>query len=401
MENDIQNHISNIEIDTRIYAEPILLVDDSTTCRSMMALVYSCAGFTNILQAKDGKEALEMTLEYKPSLVVLDLFMPILNGTEYTKEIRKNPDFLTLPIIVQSATTNTDDIHAAFNVGVNDFISKPPSADELIARSIVHISNVILARNLSVYKKRMDADMKIARRMQASIMPNVEQQGDFQKRYRCEIGSHFNPSAELGGDFWGMRSLSSSQMALYNIDLSGHGVSAALNTFRFHAILHENKSYFAEPAVCISAINSRLSNLLDVGQYATVFYTVLDVEKNMLSYVLTGAPTPIILSAEGEVYWLKGMGVPVGAIPNIHYDAVQHPFLAGETLLTYSDALIETPNADGIFFSAENIVESLQRSKEMPVQDRVNQLVEDFHSFIGENQEVTDDLTIVIYHRHS
>lgn len=393
--------IPNVAFDESVFDEPILIVDDSNTCLNMMHAVYVHAGFTNLLTAKNGQEALDLTRAHNPSLVVLDISMPVLDGIEYCKQIRAEDEFKSLPIMVQSATTDTEDVSSAFKAGANDFISKPPGASELISRTMIHLTRVSLQRDLMMYKNRMDADLRVARGMQASIMPSSDEIHDYNSRYKCDITSLFEPSDELGGDFWGMRALTPTQMAIYNIDLSGHGVAAALNTFRLQAILNEAKSYFAEPSVCISSINDRLNNLLDVGQYATVFYGVIDMEENVINYVLTGAPEPMIMTKDGSLKILEGRGVPVGAVKHINYDMYQHPFYPGETLLTYSDALIETANTEGEFFTADEIIDSLRKTDGKASQMKLDGLMHDFRAFIGKDTDIADDLTVVVLSRES
>ena len=391
---------SATDIGDSVYDQYILVVDDSPTCREMMKASFLRAGFSHVLQAKDGEEALELTYKYSPAIVILDLYMPVIDGVEYCKRIRQDNNFNYMPIIIQSSTTEAYDIHDAFTAGANDFISKPPSSDELVSRAMVHIRGVLMQRSLSVYKKRMESDLDIARRMQMSIMPDSEEIERYVKEYQCKIAALFEPSDELGGDFWGMRRINETKMAVYNIDFSGHGVAAALNTFRLHAILHEDRGNFYDAGQCMTDINSYLCPLLDVGQYATVFYGVIDTEADTISYVLTGAPSPLIITKEGKAKKLEGRGVPVGALKNMAYEEITHPFYPGETLVTYSDALIETASPEGNFFSEEDISQCIALLLQSgDAQEKLRVLVDRFHAFIGQGKFVEDDLTIVIYQR--
>jgi two-component system phosphate regulon response regulator PhoB len=102
---------------------PILIVDDEEDLRNLLDLSLRRDGFDTILAAS-GKEALDLLAEVKPSLVVLDLMLPDLPGTEVCRRIRANPDLSTVPIIMLTARGEEIDRVVGFEVGADDYVVK-------------------------------------------------------------------------------------------------------------------------------------------------------------------------------------------------------------------------------------------------------------------------------------
>lgn len=111
-----------------------LVVDDSPTIRAIVRAVLEREGY-EVLEAVDGKEALEIVRDKPPcSLVILDLMLPYADGRQVTKAIRDNPAWSQVPIIVLSLSTAEQDVLSLFEAGANDYVVKPFSPLELGAR---------------------------------------------------------------------------------------------------------------------------------------------------------------------------------------------------------------------------------------------------------------------------
>lgn len=117
----------------------ILIVEDEEMLSLILNDTLKTRGF-EIQIAKDGEEAIELFDKFKPSVVVLDIMVPKMNGYDVASYIRKRDNLL--PIIFLSAKTQTIDVLRGFEVGANDYLKKPFSIDELIARI-----NVLLRGN--------------------------------------------------------------------------------------------------------------------------------------------------------------------------------------------------------------------------------------------------------------
>lgn len=110
----------------------ILVIDDDKEIRESLADVLSDEGYTVVL-AENGQEGLDFltTTDHLPSLVFLDLMMPVLDGQEFRKRQMRNPDLSNIPTILFSANGQLD--KRALDIGMTDFLKKPIDLDELLA----------------------------------------------------------------------------------------------------------------------------------------------------------------------------------------------------------------------------------------------------------------------------
>ena len=111
----------------------VLIVDDDRSLRSVIAAHLELAGF-NTVAANDGPTALGMLDENSVDLVVLDVSMPVMDGYELTRRIRRHPTAAHVPIIMLTARTETIDKVEGFEAGADDYIVKPFSPQEMLAR---------------------------------------------------------------------------------------------------------------------------------------------------------------------------------------------------------------------------------------------------------------------------
>ena len=144
----------------------ILIADDEPTYLDFFDLMLSKLGFT-VEKARDGQEALEKVKKFMPDLILLDNIMPRMSGFELTKMLKKDPVFEEIPIIMFSALDDVQDKLAGFELGVDDYITKPFNFSEVLARIravlrsrelyaqiVLRESRLSLAEELSVDMKR-------------------------------------------------------------------------------------------------------------------------------------------------------------------------------------------------------------------------------------------------------
>ncbi|MCE9647066.1 MAG: response regulator [Chloroflexi bacterium] len=122
-------------------AEKILIVDDDVDTLRLVGLMLQRQGY-EILAASNGSQGLAKALEERPSLILLDVMMPDMDGYEVTRRLRKNPATAAIPILMFTAKTQLDDKVTGFEVGADDYLTKPTHPTELQA----HVK-ALLARN--------------------------------------------------------------------------------------------------------------------------------------------------------------------------------------------------------------------------------------------------------------
>ncbi|MGB3715627.1 MAG: response regulator [Candidatus Promineifilaceae bacterium] len=118
----------------------VLVVDDEPQARSMMRLILVRAGY-DVLEAKDGYEALDEVKRQMPDLMILDIMMPGIDGFTVCERLRAEKRTTNLPIIVLSAKTDADSVKRGMEVGATMYLTKPVSPDDLTR----HVQDVISA----------------------------------------------------------------------------------------------------------------------------------------------------------------------------------------------------------------------------------------------------------------
>lgn len=136
----------NMEINPSEYK--ILIVDDVMSNVLLLKVLLTNEKF-QIATASNGRQALDQVIKEKPDLVLLDVMMPDMSGFEVSQQLKANPETAEIPIIFLTALNSTADIVKGFQVGGNDFISKPFNKEELIIR-VTHQISLIAAKRIIV-----------------------------------------------------------------------------------------------------------------------------------------------------------------------------------------------------------------------------------------------------------
>jgi len=123
----------------------VLIADDDQKIRELMALYLTKEGFS-VEQAADGAEAILKAQQSKPALIVLDIMMPVLDGLEVCRQVRR---FSTVPIIMLTAKVEDDDRIIGLELGADDYMAKPFNPRELVARvkAVLRRSPVVAAQS--------------------------------------------------------------------------------------------------------------------------------------------------------------------------------------------------------------------------------------------------------------
>src|SRR5512133_1083695 len=114
-------------------SEKILIIDDDLDTLRLVGLMLQRQGY-QISAATNGQQGLDKAFEEDPDLILLDVMMPDMDGYEVTRRLRRNPSTMETPILMFTAKTQLDDKVIGFEVGANDYLTKPTHPSELQAR---------------------------------------------------------------------------------------------------------------------------------------------------------------------------------------------------------------------------------------------------------------------------
>ncbi len=196
----------------------ILVVDDDRRVLELLDLALSTHGF-RVLTAADGEEALKQALGQRPDLVVLDVRLPRKSGLEVCEALRRDPDENTVPIILVSAAIETETRLQAFARGADDYLAKPFSPKELIAR--VKRLLVRTAETREARRRMRELELQLARAQDDARRAHHEVRREQRMRELAfGLGSELHRTLDL--DALGTRIVSAAQSRL------GVGMAALL-----------------------------------------------------------------------------------------------------------------------------------------------------------------------------
>ena len=324
----------------------VLVMEDNPSNQILVTRLLNVVGIVQVDVASDGIEGLKKVAQNQPDLIILDITMPRMNGYEVLHHLKSAPQTKDIPVLIQTASDTRETRDKTFSSGATDFISKPINPLEFFARVKVHLENRQLVRGLQNKLIQLDEELMAAHTMQVDMLPSFDVLEKIKNKYSLDIAHHFEPSSKLGGDFWQLFPISSTQIALYLCDFSGHGVAAALNTVRLHTLITQMNKQIGDPSGFLQKLNAQLYDLLPRGQFATFFCGIVDVERKTFTYAGAGSPPPFLCS-QGKITRLNTRGIPLGIIARPSYEDYTIPFNRGDNLLLFSDALTESPNQNG------------------------------------------------------
>lgn len=122
----------------------ILVVDDEENIRRLLSYSLGKAGY-DVTEARNGADALNAVGIAKPDLIVLDVMMPVMDGNEVVMRLKANPQTAEIPVILLSARTSDVDKVYGLDIGADDYVTKPFSVNELIARIKARLRRLALA----------------------------------------------------------------------------------------------------------------------------------------------------------------------------------------------------------------------------------------------------------------
>ena len=146
----------DIQTETESQPEQILLVDDNRTNLQVLHGTLSGRGY-RLLVAKDGESALTIAQKTHPSLILLDIMMPGIDGFEVCRRLKADPETQVIPVIFLSALDDTKDKVKGLDLGAVDYVSKPFQPEEIIARVNTHLTISNLKKRLAEKNQALEA----------------------------------------------------------------------------------------------------------------------------------------------------------------------------------------------------------------------------------------------------
>jgi serine phosphatase RsbU (regulator of sigma subunit) len=238
-------------------------------------------------------------------------------------------------------------------------------------------------------RERIEQELRVARRIQHASLPEEVPQLE-----GWQISPYYQPAREVGGDFYDFHLLSEGRLGVVVGDATGKGVPAALvmSTTCGMLQLAARALDSPSPGEVLAQVNETLFARIPANMFVTCFYAILNPKRGHLVYANAGHDLPY-LQHGGEAKELRARGMPLGLMPASSYEEKEIVLDAGESILFYSDGLVEAHDPEGQMFSFPRLRALVAEHTEEGALGEY--LLEELYSFVGEGWEQEDDITLI------
>jgi len=246
---------------------------------------------------------------------------------------------------------------------------------------------------ITAEKERIVAELDVATQIQANMLPCIFP--PFPDRKEFNIHASMRPAREVGGDFYDFFLIDENTLAVVMADVSGKGMPAALFMVIAKTLIKNNAQLGKSPKEVFETVNDTLCENNEAGMFVTAFMGYVDLKSKKLTYVNAGHDPALVKKAGGEYEFLKSKPSLLLAIfEGTPYTEQELMLSAGDVLYLYTDGVTEAMNNSLKQFSAERLLETLNRNKNCPVERLLLQLKKEIDLF-ADGAEQADDITML------
>ncbi len=364
------------------------------------------------MSAVDGAKAWDLYVNNPDIQVIIsDWMMPELDGISLCRRVRKLDRRSYTYFIMLTAKTQTYDMVTGMEAGADDFIGKPFEKQELKVRlrageRIVELENELANKvdALSMVNEQMQSDIEASSIVLQNMLPP-----ESGRLLNVKYASCFEPCERIGGDLYNIMSFDYNSVGMYILDVSGHGVQAALQTLSLgmalsthdpqtSLLLKQNESAGSKIAQPPGDVATRLNTWLDHmgpgNKFLTFLYAVLDSENGIFTYARAGHPYPILLK-NGDMHVLSDLeGIPIGIVPGYAYQEQSVQLQKGDRIYLYTDGIPEANGNGKGLFGDRRLCESIAATRSQTLDKSIQSIRRDVWKWL-ENKRGSDDMCLL------
>ncbi|NOX09544.1 MAG: SpoIIE family protein phosphatase [Gammaproteobacteria bacterium] len=372
----------------------LLIADDDAASRLMLKAILEQEGY-RVVAVEDGKEAVEAYQQIHPDMILLDVMMPVMDGHEAARRIKRLMGDRFEPILFLTATDKETSLVACIDAGGDDFVTKPYSRvllkakiDSLLRMRALYSTVLTQRDELEYHRVSMAQEHDTA----CAIFDNIV--GTAVRDY-VGVQVKLTPSAQFSGDV--VLSARSPIGALYLLlgDFTGHGLTAAVGTVPVAEIFHSMVQKGFSMSNILSEVNQKLAGMLPTGLFCAAGAVVVEPSGNQLMIWNGGLPDAFIYNQNkgGIRYRIPSSHLPLSVLPsdsmNSHMTMID--IEQGDRLYLYSDGVIEANNTAGEMFGSARLLACMNDSAQDSCFDGINDAL---NQFLGD-EVADDDVTLV------
>lgn len=366
-----------------------------------------------VTAAGDAPAALVTLRAERFDVVLVDVSVPGMEGggAGLVEAIRGDAELAILPVLVTSQTDDMTAIERCLGSGADDYLPKVFGAAVLRARV-----SAALDRRRVQDSQNLRREMAVARSIQRDFLPE-----SLPLVPGVQLEAALHPARQVSGDFYDAFPLGPSGKLLLVIgDVCDKGVGAAMFMALFRSLIRASADPVgggaiqmiggrrtfvrqaleeATPADTLTRVAGFTNNYIArlhgrTNMFATVFMAVLDPMEGGLAYLNAGHEPALIVGSSGRTQELRPTGPALGMMPDSLFRTGQAKLGYGQTLVAFTDGVVEARSPSGEVFGGERLREILESHGSAPAPELVREVVNAVKSFAGQS-EPHDDLTML------
>ncbi len=364
----------------------IQIVDDNPANLDILQARLAANNY-EIITATDGEAGLAMAREKQPDLILLDIMMPKMDGIEVCRRLKGDPSLPFMPIIMVTAKADSKDVIAGLEAGGDEYLTKPVDHAALVARvkSMLRIKS--LHDTVLEQSAQLKIQLKTATKIQSLFWPDIPE---------LKGGSHIwavsVPAAYVGGDLYDIIPLPDDSLLAYVADVSDKGVPAALIMAALSTKIRSEARIQSEVDKLLETVNNSTYELTsEEGFFATVVLVRYWPHSGTIQFTLAGHPQPLWIVECGIGNLPQVTGISLGVKQDVKYKKKEILLSPGESVLLFTDGVIEAENKDNELFGLDRLVGYIKDTKGPPWGKG---LIDEISCWRG-NTKANDDLTIL------
>jgi CheY-like chemotaxis protein len=370
----------------------ILVVDDIESNRILLRKMLTALKKYEIIEAVNGKDAIEVYEKNTPDLILMDINMPEMDGFQSANRIKELAGDNYTPIIFVTAMSESS-LASALASGGDDFISKPFKVEVLESKINAHLR--IRELNLQLDDKnqqliRHNLRLTYEQELIEHFFNSALEQSFLEAKF---IKYHMSSMSTFNGDLFLVERGPKGGLYIVMGDFTGHGLTAAMGTLPVAMIFFKMASKGMLIEQIAREINFQLNKLMPVSMFFAATLIALSPQGDSISVWAGGMPESYLLAKNGELKFLiQSQHMALGVLKDKQFDAAINLYnvATGDKIYLYSDGITEAHRSDGEMFGNERLKEILLTNGDK----RFEQVLIELKKFTG-LQDQNDDITLV------
>lgn len=332
----------------------VLLVDDAKA--NLDILVEGLKSDHKLSLALNGEMALQIAQRTPPDLVLLDIVMPGLDGYEVCRRMREMPETAEVPIMFLSSLEEVQNKTRGFEVGANDYLTKPFEMLEVKAR----VKSLLKAKAYAdAVKEKIAYDLRIAREIQMGILP--PDVAAVTAGTDLEAHAILEPAQAVGGDLYDVLRTPGGNLVLVMGDVSGKGIPAALFMAVTMTLVRAMAADSKKPEEILRRVSDSLVTQNPRNMFVTLLCGIYEPATGKLTYASAGHPAAVLVRAGNASLLPTEPDLAAGIMAGIATQSQSVDLQPGDLVVFYTDGVTEAFNAGGDLYGDTQLLEALAR----------------------------------------